>query len=72
MADVLRKRKLTERLGLPADALPGAGSWYPEDQVLSLLVDLVEELRPEHCVACGGGPASPCWRARWRRQDSAA
>ena len=53
----MKKRKLTERLGWEPDALPGQGGWYPDDPVLGLLVDLVEELCPEHVVACGGGPA---------------
>lgn len=57
MGDGRNKRRLTERLDLAPDALPGNGSWYPEDPVLGLLVDLVEELRPETCVALGGGPA---------------
>lgn len=52
-----RRRKLAERLDIAPDALPGNGSWYPDDQVLGLLLDLVEELRPDTCVACGGGPA---------------
>lgn len=53
-----RRRRVTERLGLPPDAIPNAGGWYPEDKVLELLVELVEELRPAEVVACGGGPAA--------------
>ena len=49
------RRDLTERLGLPSNALPGAGNWYPEEGVLALLVDLVEARDPCEVVVCGSG-----------------
>ncbi|MFK7945038.1 MAG: class I SAM-dependent methyltransferase [Paracoccaceae bacterium] len=49
------KRDLTERLGLAPDALPGAGNWFPEEGVLSLLVDQVEAREHCHAVVCGSG-----------------
>lgn len=57
MTEKLRRRKLTERLGLAPDALPGAGAWYPDDKVLELLLDLVAEHRPADAVVCGASVA---------------
>ena len=52
------RRRLTERLGLAPDALPAGGNWYPEEQALNLLAELVETARPAECVALGGGLAA--------------
>ncbi|MEM7742463.1 MAG: class I SAM-dependent methyltransferase [Pseudomonadota bacterium] len=54
-----KERTLTDRLGLAPDALPAGGNWYPEENVLELMVDLVEELRPQEIVVCGSGLSVP-------------
>lgn len=51
-------RRLTDRLDLAPDALPAAGNWYPEEDVLHLLLDLVEECAPRESVICGAGLAT--------------
>ena len=46
---------MTERLGLAADALPAAGNWYPEEDVLHLLLDHAVCRSDCHAVVLGAG-----------------
>ena len=48
-------RALTERLGLLPDALPGAGNWFPEENVLEFLLDQFEARPGANAVVCGSG-----------------
>ncbi len=50
-------RRLTDRLGVAPDALPAGGNWYPEEDVLELLLDQIDAVRPRHVVSLGGGIA---------------
>lgn len=52
------KRRLLERLGLPADALPNLGSWKADTVLLHRIVDTIEALRPEHVVELGAGAST--------------
>ena len=52
------KRALIERLSLPDDALPHLGSWKADTGLLHLLVDLIEQKRPEQVVELGCGASS--------------
>ncbi|MEM7423577.1 MAG: hypothetical protein AAF334_07620 [Pseudomonadota bacterium] len=57
MPEGIKHRPLTDRLGLPPDALYWGGNMYPEEQVLVALTDLVVERRPVHVVALNSGLA---------------
>ena len=48
-------RALTDRLGLRPDALPGAGNWFPEENVLEFLLDQFEARPGANAVVCGAG-----------------
>ena len=48
-------RALMRRLGLPGDALPAGGNWYPEDKTLEAALDVVEACRPRRALVLGGG-----------------
>lgn len=52
------KRRLLERLGLPADALPNLGSWKADTGFLHTIVDAIEANRPQHVVELGAGASS--------------
>lgn len=53
------KRALTGRVGLRADTLPQGGNFHPEEDVLTLLLDRIEEDRPRTIVQLGGSMAAP-------------
>ena len=48
-------RALTDRLGLAPDALPAAGNWYPEENVLEFLLDQFDARPGANAVICGAG-----------------
>lgn len=52
------KARLLERLDLPADALPNLGSWKADTGLLHLIVDTIEEQRPQRVVEFGIGATS--------------
>ncbi len=52
------KRRLLERLQLPADALPNLGSWKADTRLLHLIVDEIERMRPRTVVELGCGATS--------------
>ena len=53
-----RDRKLCKLLELEADALPGGGNFYPEEDVLVLLAEQVLARRPAQALSLGGGVAT--------------
>lgn len=52
------KRRLLERVGLPQDALPNLGSWKADTGLLHLVVDTIEQERPQRVVEFGIGATS--------------
>lgn len=52
------KARLLDRLDLPADALPNLGSWKADTGLLHLIVDTIEEQRPQRVVEFGIGATS--------------
>jgi predicted O-methyltransferase YrrM len=52
------KRRLLERLDLPANALPNLGSWKADTGFLHSIVDAIDALRPQHVVELGAGASS--------------
>ena len=50
-----KDRPLMKRLGLSSDALPAGGNWYPEDNMLESLLDIVEARRPRRALVLNGG-----------------
>lgn len=52
-------RALTDRVGLAADTLPAGGNFHPEEDVLSLLVDQIEQHRPRVILQLGASMATP-------------
>lgn len=54
-----KARALTDRLGVSPVDLPAGGNWYPDETVLELMVDLVEEIKPLEVVVCGSGISVP-------------
>ncbi|HEU0310368.1 MAG TPA: class I SAM-dependent methyltransferase [Sphingomicrobium sp.] len=52
------KRRLLQRLDLPADALPNLGSWKADTGLLHLIVDKIERERPRRVVEFGIGATS--------------
>ena len=50
-----QRRPLADALGISADALPGGGNFYPEEDVLLLLAEKARDRK--NIVVCGGGPA---------------
>ncbi|MEM9139074.1 MAG: hypothetical protein AAGB15_04530 [Pseudomonadota bacterium] len=53
------KRALTSRVGLRADTLPQGGNFHPEEDVLALLLDHIDQHRPRTIVQLGGSMAAP-------------
>ena len=51
----VRNRALMQRIGLADDALPTGGNWYPEDNVLEAVLDLVDAHVPDRVVMMNGG-----------------
>lgn len=52
------KRRLLDRLDLPADALPNLGSWKADTGLLHLVVDHILENKPRRVVEFGAGASS--------------
>lgn len=50
-------RPLLDRLDLASGSLPAGGNWYPEDNVLEALTDLIEACLPKRVLALNGGLA---------------
>ncbi len=50
--------RLIERLGLELDALPNLGSWKADSGLLHLIVDIIENERPQRVVEFGIGATS--------------
>lgn len=52
------KKKLLERLALPAESLPKLGSWKADVGFLTRIVDHIEQHRPAHVVELGAGAST--------------
>jgi predicted O-methyltransferase YrrM len=52
------KKRLLERLSLPAGALPNLGSWKADTVLLHRIVDTIEHLRPSTVVELGAGAST--------------
>jgi predicted O-methyltransferase YrrM len=52
------KAALLDRLGLPGNALPNLGSWKADVGFLRMIVDHVDDLRPQSVVELGAGASS--------------
>lgn len=66
------KRRLLDRLGLPADALPNLGSWKADTGLLDLIVDTIEASRPQRVVEFGIGATSLVIAAALRKVGAPA
>lgn len=53
------RRALTERVGLASDTLPAGGNFHPEEDVLSYLLDQVDQTKPRSIVQLGASMAAP-------------
>lgn len=52
------ERSLLRRLDLSLGALPAGGNWYPEDNVLEAVLDLIEARLPDRVAVLTGGLAA--------------
>ncbi|MEM7211109.1 MAG: hypothetical protein AAF479_04300, partial [Pseudomonadota bacterium] len=48
-------RRLLQRLDLRSGSLPAGGNWYPEDNLLEAMVDMIEARLPERVAMLNGG-----------------
>lgn len=53
--DAVARRSLMRRLGLSDRTLPAGGNWYPEDNTLEAVLDLIEARLPARVLVLGGG-----------------
>jgi predicted O-methyltransferase YrrM len=62
------KVRLLHRLDLAPDALPNLGAWKADTGLLNLVVDMIEEHRPQRVVEFGIGATSLVTAAALRKQ----
>ncbi len=63
--------RLLDRLGLAPEALPNLGSWKADSGLLHLIVDIIENERPQRVVEFGIGATSLAISAALRKTEAA-